>query len=161
MADVPFQENKWYHTYDAITICISVFDFLTDIIILIEYKLGGAEYEAFFILSIISLVLANMCYVIAFWVVHIPFNNSSLKNSMLFVVSLLCCCFIPFIMLFGAKKDSKTRKFLQKLGFQFGSIDTSAQRAVNQTDLKKFVKYILRQHVGFIIEAIVESLPQS
>lgn len=161
MAADQIHKNRWYHAYDTATICISLFDFVTDVIILVEYKLGGAEYETFFTLSIISLALANMCYVIAFWLVHMPFNNSLPKNLLLFAASLLCCFFLPFIMFFGAKKDSKMRKFLESLGFQFTEIDLSAQKHANQTDLKKFVKYVLRQHVGFLIESLLESLPQS
>ena len=99
--------------YDIVTILISIADISTDIIVLISFYIEGRT--TFFVISLIILIMAQLCYAAAFiWRYEIYDDPNVL------LILLIFCCLLPFgwivsfIFYFTDDKDSFCSKQFKK-----------------------------------------------
>ena len=146
------------YSYDVLTILISIADVTTDIWVIYNYKIQNRN--TFFIISLIIMILAQLSYSIAF---VLRFLNDSWQPTykklliyFLFVLPLSpIMSFIFFILSF---ENNWIEDFLNNLGFR-DELSNSTYK--NQPPIIVWIETKLIKHLGFIMEAMIEALPQS
>eukprot|EP01084_Bolivina_argentea_P089359 161248_1 len=147
--------------YDILTIFISIADITTDVIVLISFYNQGRT--TFFVLSLIILIIAHMAYSVAFiWRYDVVNNENILCTIALFFILIPLGSIVSFIIFFTDNENSKFSQRFKKLtdwdvesSFRNNNLDTTESKMA-QWIIKK-----LSKHIGFIIEAGIEALPQS
>eukprot|EP01083_Nonionella_stella_P233726 823201_1 len=146
--------------YDVLTICISIADVTTDIIVLIDFY--NKDRMTFFAISLVILILAQCSYAMACAVRFDTFANW--RSHTAFVAF---CCMLPFgtlvaFFMYFASEESGFDCFREFITSDL-SLDGSSLFDVRQRDsnLVKWIKKKLDKHLGFILEAAIEAFPQS
>ena len=136
--------------FDIISIVISLLDLGTDIYILIQWN--ADENLTFFWVGISVLILAQLSYVIMFFISHEP---RGLRGAALTLLCTFWC--IPFYSLlfyFASNEDSILRKWTLLRWENYS--DNHRHSATMQILERKMYK-----NRGFILEAMIEALPMS
>eukprot|EP01084_Bolivina_argentea_P310229 536784_1 len=117
----------------------------------------------FFVLSLIILIIARMAYSAAFiWRYDILTNEHILCTVALFFILIPLGSMVSFIIFFTDDPNSKFSQRFKKL------TNWSVENSLRKNNLKhsqsKMTQWIIKKlskHIGFIIEAGIEALPQS
>ena len=150
--------------YDILTIVISIADVSTDIIVLVSFY--EASRMTFFALSLVILIIAQIAYSLTFMVRYeVPnaVNYSNLRTMCVFFALLPFGSLISFFIYFTDDPESRLSKAVEK----YTGLNVSNTIARNNESSKKrspMVQWMIRKlskHIGFIIEAGIEALPQS
>ena len=149
--------------YDVVTIFISIADIVTDVIVLISFYTH--QRWTFFVLSLIILIIAQMAYAILFIYRYNPEQKCTHK---FFGAVAIFFCLLPFgtivsfLIYFTDDKDSEFSKWFGRVtGYDVNNTLHSHELNKNQSQLRKWIIKKLSRHMGFIIEAGMEALPQS
>ena len=178
------EENSCLNTtYDILTIVISIADIITDIIVLISFY--NNERPAFFAISLVILIIAQLCYAALFMWRYYP-DISDCAVILLFIAIIPFGTVVSFLVYLTDDKESAIHKYLAPNFLKFHITDTLESQYSNAKHgkmtkwiINKFSKFCLysmspaktchffqynflyKRHIGFIIEAGVEALPQS
>ena len=151
------------YCYDLLTILISIADVITDIWVI--YKFYIDKRETFFIVSLIVMILAQLSYGIAFVLRFQPVwerqrRQTELRGLAMFITILPLTPFMSFIFYWCEMNDENCfLKCLNKMFHISDELDLTA--ANNEPKIMIWIKKKARKHMGFILEAMVEALPQS
>eukprot|EP01083_Nonionella_stella_P000581 1649_1 len=157
------ESNKCLNlTYDILTILISIADVTTDIIVLVLFYLQGRT--TFFTFSLVILIVAQTAYALIFMARYKVLTHlDNLGQAVLAFLALLPFgTFIAFIIYFTDNTDSwfaQTFERITGLSVQYNLQHawlTNRQSVMTTWMIKK-----LSKHIGFIVEAGIEALPQS
>ena len=140
--------------YDILGQVISVLDVTTDIIVCIQYY--QKDRLIFFGISLTILCLALIAYDTVFMMNHS--KETHWKMVALFFTMLPLSPFIPYLMYFTANPQSKLSIWLKKfccfkLVFDYNNWDNE-----DKSKLKQFMRQKISEHLGFIVEALVEGM---
>ena len=140
--------------YDILGQLISVLDVTTDIIVCIQYYQN--DRMVFFGISLTILILALICYDIAF--VN-KIESENLQNVILmFLVVLPISPFVPYLLYFTADDTSMVSNWLRKICCFSIYLEHRPGTRHNISKLRNFMKQKVQKHLGFIIEAVVEGI---
>ena len=150
--------------YDILTILISIADVTTDIWVIYNFKI--AKRDTFFIIALIVMILAQFSYAIAF---ILRFRGHGTANHDAEVVRCrMFFCILPLTpvmsFLFFWCTESPDNCLMKFLKWHFNvedAMDHGDQINPNQAKLLIWIKKKAAKHMGFILEAMVEALPQS
>ena len=154
------------HSYDLLTILISIADVTTDVWVI--YKFYIDKRETFFIISLIVMILAQLSYAIAFvfrfqpqWTPKLQKQNIEMRALVMFFIVLPLAPVLSFIIYWCEMNDKNW--FLTWLSdkFYIGDELDLTTNDPNQPKILIWIKTKARKHMGFILEAMVEALPQS
>eukprot|EP01083_Nonionella_stella_P070603 189006_1 len=146
-------------SYDIITILISIADITTDVIVLISFFIEGRT--TFFIISLIILAIAQMAYSVLFIVRYNVFD-SVCQTVSVFILLLPFGSIVSFLVYLTEDPDTWVSTQMNKISMI--DIHHSFGRNLIRPNQSKMTQWILRKgskHIGFIIEAGIEALPQS
>lgn len=165
------------NVYDTVTILISIADLITDLLVLGEFH--KEKKQTFFVIALIILIVAQQSYAFAFYArFAVDGKNTSLgKRRIFFSLCVLFSPLLSFVMYYVSVKDNiETNcilKLLNKHGFKdamtrnwYRSNNNDEDDDENELEGSKvemliWVETKLRKHLGFILEAALEALPQS
>eukprot|EP01084_Bolivina_argentea_P259958 438851_1 len=162
-----FASRTFSITYDIFTATISVLDVITDIVIMAEFYIYGRM--PFFYSSLAIIIIAQLAYCIAFWWKYADIY--SFCNSLcIFMVTLPFAPVLSFVFYFTADPLSRLSVFLEntfrKYDLEINSgyvINTNknSERDKKLAAFREWTQSKLYKHLGFIIEALIESFPQA
>ena len=150
--------------YDILTILISVADVTTDVWVIYNFKI--AKRNTFFIIALIVMLFAQFSYAMAFM---LRFKVTTIKKSScryrltVFLLILPLTPFMSFIFYWCTEFPQNCFiKFLEKYFDIEDRIDIQdGSSATNEAKLMIWIKKKATKHMGFILEAMIEALPQS
>ena len=143
------------YLYDVLTLCISVADVATDIFVIYEFYVD--KRDTFFIIAIIVMIIAQLAYCVAF---IIKFTNSehTWKNIMcIFICILPFSPIISFIFFITSLERNCLSSLFKKLGLNDGKLRFNS----DSPPILVWIEKKMQKHMGFILEATIEALPQS
>ena len=152
------------HSYDLLTILISIADVTTDVWVI--YKFYNDKREAFFIIALIVMIVAQLSYAVAFVIRFRPQwstwrHHPQLRAFAMFCTILPLTPIMSFIFYWCELNDKNWFiKLLNKIFYIEDEIYLDANDP-NQPKILIWIKTKARKHMGFILEAMVEALPQS
>eukprot|EP01083_Nonionella_stella_P173863 601023_1 len=143
--------------YDVLAQSISILDVTTDIIVCVAFY--QKERFIFFGISLAILILALIAYDVAFMAKYS--NEYHLAPQIGLFLSLLPISpFIPFIFYYVSDNDSQLASFMSNHWcFDISFYRHSTTRGASK--FKQFAESKVVKHLGFIIESLVEALPQA
>ena len=154
--------GKWIDVlYDVLTVIISIADITTDVIILFSFY--SQQRQIFFIISLVIMIISHIAYTLAFIVRYNVVTKCKWCTILFFFVSIPFASLYSFLFLFTEDTDSYFTKVFETVtrldasdGFQslFGSYG-------KRSKLIEWTIDKLSKHMGFILEAGLEALPQS
>ena len=148
--------------YDLFAITIGTLDLITDILVLISYYTNG--HGTLFIISLTVLIIAQISYCIGFAIKNTGgFSECSRNIFEITVVSLCCLPFAPFMSFIFYLTDDKNNwlsKFLTQ-NFSYIEIDSNNFASQDEAPFRQMMEKKILKHMGFILEACLEALPQS
>ena len=143
--------------YDVINIIITVLDLITDILVMIEFYNAGRM--AFFILALIFVLVANICYTMAF-IIKFADSSRAPNPCVLFCCLLPISPFMPYILYCASLPDN----FCSKEIFpQFGFTKDEAGDKCwdNEISYQEWAEAKFKTNMGFIIEGLIQSFPEA
>ena len=155
-------------SYDLITILISIADVTTDIWVIYNFKI--AKRTTFFTISLIIMILAQLSYAIAFmWRFRVEEKDLTTytrerKILCLFISILPFTPLMSFVFYICSEfPNNFLMKFLRDNFDVNDSLSDELEDGINPNQAKiiVWVKKKLTKHMGFILEAMIEALPQS
>ena len=150
--------------YDLLTILISIADVTTDVWVI--YKFYIDKRQTFFIIALIVMIVAQLSYAFAFVFRFQPRWSRSYLDEKIRVF-LMFCTILPLTpimsFLFYWCEINDENVFIQCIDKIFHIEDELYINAddPNQPKILIWIKKKARKHMGFILEAMVEALPQS
>ena len=149
--------NILNYSYDCITICISLADVTTDIWVIYNFK--SQKRETFFLLSLIVMIMAQLSYVIAF-VLRFGHYATIGGKLCLFLIILPFAPLASFIFFTLAFENNWIARCMKCINSSFDDkYETKYQ--TNGAPIVVWVEKKFQKHIGFVLEALVEALPQS
>ena len=153
------------NSYDLLTILISIADVTTDIWVI--YKFYIDKRETFFIIALIVMILAQLSYALAFVFRFEPRYNSyrvngsrRLRRIKLFLFILPLTPVVSFLFFWCTV--SPNNLFISFIDYWIDIQDQfDADVDPNLPKILIWIKKKLVKHMGFILEAMIEALPQS
>eukprot|EP01083_Nonionella_stella_P054904 144893_1 len=145
--------------YDIATILISIADITTDVIVLISFYVEGRI--TFFIISLIILIIAQMAYSILFIIRYEIISNFWTTVATFFIL-LPFGTVVSFLIYFT--EDTSSWISIQMDKMSIINVNNAFGRHYVDSNQSKMTQWIIRKgskHIGFIIEAGIEALPQS
>ena len=147
------------YSYDILTICISISDVVTDVLVIYDFKIK--RRHAFFIIALIVMILAQLSYFVAFMIRFAKDSRASHgQKLLLFLCALPLTPVMSFIFFWLSFENNCIIERLEHYGF-FDSMYVDATTNKNQAPILVWVETKLVKHLGFVMEAIIEALPQS
>ena len=151
-------------SYDLLTILISVADITTDVWVI--YNFQRENRETFFTIALIVMILAQLSYAVAAMIRIQPVYSNEICGSnccgymIQFGFMLLLSPFMSFIFfVLSESPDGYLAKCLEWFGYEDGLESNSVNS--NQASILIWIKHKAIKHMGFILEAMIEALPQS
>ena len=146
------------YSYDVLTILISIADVTTDIWVIYNYKIQNRN--TFFIISLIIMILAQLSYSVAFAVRFLSdaWESMCKKLTIYFLLVLPLSPIMSFIFFILSFEGNWITRLFKWFGFE-DDFDGSAYE--NQPPIIVWIEKKMRKHMGFIMEALIEALPQS
>lgn len=147
--------------YDMFCVMVNLTDMLSDILISIRWYNQG--HMTFFGISMAIFAIAQISYAVLFSILFKPSYGSQEKIERV----QLCTFFavlpfgqlVPCFVWFQSFHWSCLDKALRCMGL--GDGDTPPPNNNNEDPLRQYIRKKIFQHGGFMIEAMVESVPQS
>ena len=152
------------HSYDLLTILISIADVTTDVWVI--YKFYIDKRETFFLIALIIMIVAQLSYAIAFVFRFQPrwsmlHTNTEIRGIVMFCTILPLTPIMSFIFYWCEINDKNWFiKFLDKMFYIEDELHLDADN-IDQPKILLWIKKKARKHMGFILEAMVEAIPQS
>jgi hypothetical protein len=142
--------------FEGFTVTVSVVDVVTDFLVLIE--MHDREYWGCFVTSLIIFLLAHVSYAMMFVCMYAN-KKDLLCQVAVFVAVLPLAQVVPLFTWLEAFKCRPVNRLLDLLGLE-------ARKPLElETDQLLTTKGLLEEqlysHIGFIIEAFVEAIPQA
>jgi len=177
------------HLYDAAVCGFSFVDIFCDVAVTIQFYMSG--HMKFFWISMFILFLAQIAYaaMVAFSLDPLPHrdnakmdykqqaNYRNQKNVILFIVALPFGQLVPLYLMAVNAFPGKFDRIHKKLGYKsiLGGLErelfsAGGKRSSNDDDeddlihgdpLSLYIRHKLMSHMGFLIEALIEAIPQS
>eukprot|EP01084_Bolivina_argentea_P113897 202898_1 len=148
--------------YDLSTIIISIADVTTDIIVLISFY--NKQRITFFVLSLIILIVAHIAYSFTF-LLRYHIGDACDNECCWFGVFLLLLPFgslISFFIYFTDNPDSPLASTIHDItGLDMKNTIAINHHNPSSSKMTQFMIQKLSKHMGFIMEAGIEALPQS
>ena len=138
--------------FDILAALISLLDLITDVGIMVTWY--NQSRLAFFWISFTILILAQISYIIVFYLYHgiFPTSRNSMIHSIISVIfTLPFAPVLSFIFYLVFEQDSFMRKVIDKIPIY--NIAWYTEYRMAEYTSKKLLKYM-----GFITEAIVEGM---
>eukprot|EP01084_Bolivina_argentea_P268795 456651_1 len=147
--------------FDSLTIFISIADITTDVIVLISFYFQ--QRTTFFILSLIILIIAQMAFSISFIIRYRVVDKTNFCGTLLcFILLLPFGTIVSFLIYFTDNTDSWFAKTFHKITKL--EVDENFSYFLEKKKHSKMTKWIIKKlskHIGFIVEAAIEAIPQS
>lgn len=149
--------------YDLFCAAVNVSDVASDIVICVQFYLQ--DQLVFFWLCIAIFAIAQICYSVLFTALY----GTKYRDTHAKKVRAACLCFlcilpfgqvVPLIVWIGAFKFKWFDKICECLGLEVRD-DVKNEAAHSEDPLKNYIMMKVVTHGGFMIESIVESVPQS
>ena len=148
-------------SYDVVAILISIADVTTDVIVIYDFKV--AYRMTFFGIALTIMIIAQLAYAIVF-VSRFTSAKGIKKHGeqryiILFIIVLPMSPFLSFFFYWLSIPDNSLIKLLNHYEFEdewAGGISTDHGSFILDWISRKLLK-----HMGFIMEAFLEALPQS
>ena len=142
MADESEENNNCINvTYDILTILISIADIVTDVIVLISFY--NKERTAFFAISLVILIIAQICYSVLFIWRYKP-QISDCSVILLFFALLPFGTIVSFLVYFTDDKDSAFSEWFADK-FTKLRVSESLESRYRSTNHGKMTKWIIRK----------------
>ena len=141
--------------YDLLTLIISIADVTTDVWVIYNFYVN--KQITFFTISLIVLILAQVAYCFAFMLVFSKSDHNWQQMIIIFACILPLSPIVSFIFFFTAFEGNYVSKFFGQIGLHDGTSHIDE----NSAPIIVWIEKKARKHVGFILESIIEALPQS
>ena len=149
--------------YDGITMTVSVIDLITDVLVLIEYYNKG--YTPFFYSSLSILCFAQLSYCIAFSLKYADTWSSSFTKGCIVLGCLPFAPILSFVFYIVEDPNSCLARCLDNccdcLSFDSNNNNNGGGHKQSVSKFRAWFEKKLLKHMGFILEASCEALPQS
>lgn len=140
--------------FDVFTVLLSVTDVVTDVLVLIEMRRLG--YETLFSISLSIFALSQISYTVMF-VNLFASDQVPHKKALCFLVVLPLAQFVPFFNWLESLHLAPVVHVMEKLGLEA----SDEPKRSDEKGFKEAIEGKLRSHLGFIMEAFVEAIPQA
>ena len=154
------------HSYDLLTILISIADVTTDVWVI--YKFYIDKRQTFFIISLIVMILAQLSYAIAFvfrfqpqWTPKLKRQKYRKRTFGMFCIVLPLAPVLFFIFYWCEMNDKNWFLTWLDKWLYIGDELYPTSNLPNQPQILTWIKTKARKHMGFVLEAMMEALPQS
>ena len=145
------------YSYDILTICISIADVTTDVWVIYNFKVK--KRDTFFVIALVVMILAQLSYSVAFMLRFAKDSGASKgKIFLLFLCILPLTPVMSFIFFWLSFEDNCIVQILEYFGFDD---DMDIETNKKQAPIVVWIEKKLVKHLGFIMEAMIEALPQS
>ena len=142
--------------YDIFAIVVGTLDLITDILVVISYYNEG--YTTLFIISVIILVIAQLSYCVGF-----ALKNANGWDITELIKAFFCCLpfapFMTFIFFLTDHDENILAKYLEN-SFSFLTFGDNS-KVLSHSEFRNIMQQKISKHLGFILEAGLEALPQS
>ena len=143
--------------YDTLIIFISFADLGTDLCVLYQYYINGRG--TFFIIGLIFIIIAQLAYCYVFIEEYTNFYWRKSQILCLFLGILPFSWILSVVMYMGEKSAWFRNAILtDKFGF---TTPTAFKKYESKTDAYNWAREKLFRHIGFILESVLEALPQA
>ena len=144
--------------FDVLTAVVSFADIVTDVFVAREFHLEG--HHGFFVCSVALLILAQFSYAFMFAGTFAP-SHSPAGQLCVFTLALPFGQFVPIFTWVESLRNAAVTRFVRRLGLKPScDVETAAQSAADADQLWSAIQSKYRSHAGFLLEAIVEAVPQ-
>ena len=144
--------------FDVLTAVVSFADIVTDVFVAREFHLEG--HHGFFVCSVALLILAQFSYAFMFAGTFAP-SHSPAGQLCVFTLVLPFGQFVPIFTWLESLRSAAVTRCVRRLGLQPScDVETAAQSAADADQLWSAIQSKYRSHAGFLLEAIVEAVPQ-
>ena len=152
------------YSYDLLTILISIADVTTDIWVIVKFY--NDKRQTFFIISLLVMILAQLSYAVAFVFRFQPQWRATNRQTELRGLAMFCTILpltpiMSFIFYWCEINNKNWFITLMKKLFDIDDELDLDSKDPNQPKILLWIKKKARKHMGFILEAMVEALPQS
>eukprot|EP01084_Bolivina_argentea_P001351 2498_1 len=146
------------YSYDLFTIIVSLLDVITDVMVMIGFY--NQNRMVFFWSALIILIIAQLSYIIAFWMFHGK-KDDFVMGICLLCFAIPCAPCLSFLFYFAADESLYINKYILKsdLCCCLDLNDVSINRSASP--LQQWMREKVHKHFGFIMEALFEAFPQS
>jgi len=143
--------------YDILTAMISLADVTTDV--WVAYRFYTTGKFAFFWVSTVVMILAQLAYTVAFTLRFAESSNIRIRKKIcVFFCVLPLAPVMSFIFYWASRPDNCISKILRYFGLD---TDESVKPDKNEPQITRWIKEKFEKHMGFILEAVIEAFPQS
>eukprot|EP00927_Polykrikos_kofoidii_P005476 TRINITY_DN12170_c0_g1_i2.p1 TRINITY_DN12170_c0_g1~~TRINITY_DN12170_c0_g1_i2.p1 ORF type:complete len:648 (-),score=78.67 TRINITY_DN12170_c0_g1_i2:185-2128(-) len=143
---------------DAFTICVSIADIVTDVLVLLEFKRLG--YAHFFIASAAIFVISQVSYAFLFAATFAS-HRAPWTRCAVFLAALPFGQLVPLFTWLEALHLPSVDHALRRLGLQPTADGYARITADSDDSLWGFLQSKYQSHAGFLVEAFVEAVPQA
>mmetsp|Transcript_64033 Transcript_64033/g.187351 ORF Transcript_64033/g.187351 Transcript_64033/m.187351 type:complete len:663 (-) Transcript_64033:163-2151(-) len=143
---------------DAFTICVSVADIVTDILVLLEFKQLG--YDGFFLISLAIFALAQCAYAFLFTATFAG-HRAPMMRCIVFLAALPFGQLVPLFTWLEVLRFPAVDRSLRSVGLKPTRDDTTKLDSDTGDSLWGFLQSKYQSHAGFLVEAFVEAVPQA
>eukprot|EP01083_Nonionella_stella_P172690 593433_1 len=153
--------NAWNRFYDIVTMTITVFDLLTDLILLSEFYYAS-NGMIFFWFCLSFVLLTHICYVVLA-LVTFGLTLNHMQQIIWFCLLIPISPVLPYMIYCASWPDSWiTINIIDKFGLE--RLDWNGNNlypSYRSTPWKRFVSEKLVTNIAFIMQSVCESLPLS
>ena len=149
--------------YDGINIVITIFDLITDILVMIEFYQN--KRYVFFWLALTFVIIAHICYTLLFLIKHAPrsidiYDTPFYMNPFcLFFYFLIISPLLPYILYWSSLPDNCFSDSIFPLfGFEEDEVHDQNYEKMSFRD---WAQEKIETNGAFIIEALIQSFPEA
>ncbi len=144
--------------FDVLTAAVSFADIVTDVFVTREFHLE--EHHGFFVCSLALLLVAQCSYAFMFAGTFAP-SHSAIGQFCVFTLALPFGQLVPIFTWVESLRNAAVTGFVRRLGLKPScDAETDSQSAADADELWSAIQSKYRSHAGFLLEAIVEAVPQ-
>jgi len=142
--------------FDAITAAVSAADIVTDVLVALEFYRGG--YYGFLGVSLAVFVAAQLSYAFMFAANYAP-SDSACKQLLAFSLVLPLAQLVPMFTWIESLHFPGVTRTMSDLGLVSSENRADAEPG-HDDQLWSVIQSKYRAHAGFLLEAIIEAVPQ-
>jgi hypothetical protein len=144
--------------FDVLTAAVSLADIVTDVFVAREFHLEG--HSGFFACSVALLLVAQLSYAFMFAGTFAP-THSPAGQLCVFTLALPVGQLVPIFAWVESLRLPWLTRSVRRLGLTPSSdAETAGETASDADELWAAIQSKYRSHAGFLLEAIVEAVPQ-
>ena len=145
-------------SFDILTAAVSLADIVTDVFVAREFYQNG--FDGFFSCSVALLLVAQLSYAFMFAGTFAP-THSAAGQALVFVLALPFGQLVPILTWVESLHLPGLTALLRALGLTPSSeAETAGSSTADADELWSAIQSKYRSHAGFLLEAIVEAVPQ-